>query len=97
MAIYTSNTSDKSKKKAKKLLLMGGLGFHLFYVGRIKYGIIRFVLGILFWVLLFTGIAEGEFGMIFGGIVCMIVFNIVDYIKLCLGTFRDNVGAFLRE
>ena len=97
MANYTTNTSDKLKKKAKKLLLMGGLGFHLFYVGRIKFGIVRFIIGVLLWVLFFTGIAEGEFGMIFGGIVFLVIFNAVDYIKLCLGTFRDNVGAFLRE
>ena len=96
MANYTTISSDKSKSKAKKLLVLGGLGFHLFYVGRIKYGLVRFILGILLWVLFFTGIADGEFSMIFTGILVLLVINLVDYIKLSLGTFKDNVGARLR-
>ena len=96
MANYTTLSSDKSKKKAKKLLLFGGLGFHLFYVGRIKYGVFRFILSVLLWVLLITGIAEGEAGMVLGGIIMIILPNLIDYIKLSLGTFRDNLGTCLR-
>lgn len=97
MANYTTSTSDKSKKKALKLLLGGGLGFHLFYVGRIKSGILRFCLGVLMWVLIFDGIIEGYPEMILSGLLFLVVFNLIDAIKLCLGTFRDNVGNALRE
>ena len=96
MANYTTSVSDKSKSKAIKLLLLGGLGFHLFYVGRIKAGLIRFVLGALFWGLLIDGIAEGLLPLILSGIGCLIVFNIFDFIKLKLGTFKDNVGDLVR-
>lgn len=41
MANYTTQTSSKSKRKALKLLLCGGVGLHLFYVGKIGAGILR--------------------------------------------------------
>lgn len=96
MANYTTATSDKSKKKALILLIVGGIGLHLFYVGRIKPGLIRFVLGVLCWVLIIAGIGEQTAEMIFSGVAFLIIFNIVDLVKLLLGTFRDNVGAALR-
>ena len=97
MANYTSNVSDKSKSKAIKLLLCGGVGFHLFYVGRIKAGLIRLVLGVLLWYLFIAGITEGEVAMIVSGIGFLVLFNLVDLFKLLLGTFKDNVGAVLRS
>lgn len=96
MANYTTNTSDKSKRKATKLLLCGGIGLHLFYVGRIKAGLLRLVFGILFWVLLINGISEGETVLIVSGIGYLVAFNLFDLIKLGLGTFKDNVGNYLR-
>jgi hypothetical protein len=96
MAKYTTNTSDKSKGKALKLLLLGGIGLHLFYVGRIKAGLIRLMLGILLWVLFITGIAEKEPAMIASGIVFLVLINAIDLVKLALGTFKDNVGNNLR-
>ena len=89
MVKYATAVSDKSKSKAIKWepLLLGGLGFHLFYVGRIKAALVRFVLGALFWGLLIDGIAEGLFPLILSGIGCLIVFNIFDFVKLKLGTF----------
>lgn len=97
MANYTTSTSDKSKKKAITRLLIGGIGLHLFYVGRIKAGIIRLALGILCWVLIISGIGDASAEMIFGGIFFLVAFNIADLIKLLLGSFRDNVGCALRE
>ncbi|WP_297236194.1 NINE protein [uncultured Flavonifractor sp.] len=97
MANYTTSTSDKSKKKAIRKLLFGGLGMHLFYVGRIKSGIIRFILGVLCWVLIVDGIIERLPEMILSGILFLVVINIVDLVKLFLGTFRDNVGNALRD
>lgn len=97
MANYTTSVSDKSKNKAIKLLLCGGVGLHLFYVGKIKVGLIRLVLGILLWYLFITGITEGEIAMILGGIGFLVLFNLVDLFKLMLGTFKDNVGAVLRS
>lgn len=96
MANYTTNTSDKSRGKATKLLLFGGIGLHLFYVGRIKAGLLRLVFGLLFWVLLINGISEGETVLIVSGIGYLVVFNLIDLIKLGLGTFKDNVGNYLR-
>ena len=98
MANYVSQTSDKSKKKAIKLLLSGGLGFHLFYVGRIKAGIIRFILGLILWVgFIIGGIAISEWGMVLMGIALLVLLNIFDMIKLFLGTFKDNIGSHLRS
>ena len=93
MANYTTHSSDKSRKKALILLACGGIGLHLFYVGKIKAGIIRFVLGLFAWVLIFDGASEA----VFGGVAMLIVFNIVDLVKLLLGTFQDNVGEYLRQ
>lgn len=97
MANYISITSDKSKKTAKRLLLCGGIGFHYFYVGRIKAGLIRFVIGLLLWVLIIEGIVEHETGMIVPGIGFLIVLNLFELIKISLGKFRDNVGNYLRQ
>ena len=97
MANYTTSTSDKSKKKAIKLLLCGGIGLHLFYVGKIKVGIVRFVLGIICWIgFIIGGIAISEWGMVLMGLVLLILLNIFDLVKLLLGTFKDNVGDNLR-
>lgn len=96
MATYTTVTSDKKKKTALTLLLIGGIGLHLFYVGRIKSGLIRFFLGTLFWSLIIGGIHDLEVEMVVGGIAFLVIFNVVDLVKLLLGAFRDNVGAALR-
>lgn len=97
MANYATSTSDKSKKKAIIRLLLGGIGLHLFYVGRIKAGFIRLFFGFLFWSLIIAGISDGAVEMILPGILFLIAFNIADLIKLLLGTFRDNIGNPLRE
>lgn len=97
MANYTTNTSDKSKSKAKRLLLCSGLGLQYFYVGKIKMGLIRFILGILLWVLFITGIAEGEAAMIAAGIGFLIAINLFELVKISLGKFKDNIGNYLRQ
>lgn len=96
MANYVTGTSDKSKKKAMRMLLCGGLGFHMFYVGRIKAGFFYLFLGLLFWSLLIDGIVERHIAMILSGILCLILLNIFDFIKLKLGKFKDNIGNYLR-
>ena len=97
MANYTTNVSDKSKKKALTLLFIGGLGFHLFYVGRIKAGIVRFIAALMFWGgLIIGGISSGESEMVIVGFVALVLFNVFDLVKLLLGTFRDNIGNYLR-
>lgn len=97
MANYTTNTSDKLKGKAKRLLLCGGLGLQYFYVGKMKMGLIRFILGILLWVLFITGIAEGEAAMITAGIGFLVAINLFEMVKLSLGKFKDNIGNYLRQ
>lgn len=97
MANYTTSTSDKSKKKAIKLLLSGGVGLHLFYVGKIKAGTVRLILALILWVgFILGGIAIKEWSMAMIGLGLLCLVNISDFIKLLLGTFRDNVGNFLR-
>lgn len=97
MANYTTNASDKSKKKAMKLLLSGGIGLHLFYVGRIGAGIVRLLIGLFIWIgFVLGGIAIKEYVMALSGIGLLLLINIFDLIKLSLGTFKDNVGNVLR-
>lgn len=97
MANYTTNVSDKSKSKCKRLMLIGGLGFQYFYVGKIKAGLIRTILGILLWVLLISGISEGESAMIVAGIGFLLAINLFELVKLSLGKFRDNIGNYVRQ
>lgn len=102
MANYTTNTSDKSKGKALKLLLCGGIGLHLFYVGRIGAGIIRMVFGIGMWaVMIGSTVNPEEWGtsgvpMVLIGVIALLLFNVADIFKLLLGKFRDNTGNYLR-
>ena len=98
MANYTTSTSDKSKDKAVKLLLCGGIGLHLFYVGRIKAGLIHLVIGFGIWVMIIGSIFDPEMHeAIIPGIIILVAFNVPDLIRLKLGKFRDNVGNALRE
>ena len=65
MANYVTNTSDKSKKTALILCaLLGILGFHYFYVGRIGKGLLYLFTGGLFcfgWIADIIKIATGGF------------------------------------
>lgn len=96
MANYTTSTSDKSKKSAMIRLVCGFVGLHLFYVGRIKAGLIRLIFGLLVWSLIITGIKDGDAAIAIAGVVFLIAVNVPDLIKLALGTFKDNVGNVLR-
>lgn len=97
MANYTTCTSDKTKAKCKHLILAGGLGLQYFYVGKIKMGLIRFVLGVLLWVLFITGIMEGDAAMIAAGIGFLVAVNLFELVKISLGKFQDNIGNYLRQ
>ncbi len=65
MANYFTSTSDKSKKTALILCaLLGMLGFHYFYVGRIGKGLLYLFTGGLFcigWLIDIIKIATGGF------------------------------------
>lgn len=65
MANYFTSTSDKSKKTALILcVLLGMLGFHYFYVGRIGRGLLYLFTGGLFcigWLIDIIKIATGGF------------------------------------
>ena len=65
MANYVTSTSDKSKKVALILcVLLGMLGFHYFYVGRIGKGLLYLFTGGLFcigWLIDIIKIATGGF------------------------------------
>lgn len=97
MANYTANTSDKSKSKAIKLCCAGFIGLHAFYVGKIKSGIIHLILGLFWWGVLITSIAEKELALSIVAVVLLVGCSLPDLIKLFLGSYRDNVNAPLRE
>ena len=100
MANYTTNTSDKSKDKAIKLLLCGGIGLHYFYVGRIKAGIVHLIIGLMFWMGFLAMIFEGTGSEKLFSLWVLFVLaciNVPDFIRLKLGKFRDNVGNALRQ
>lgn len=65
MANYVTSTSDKSKKVALILcVLLGMMGIHYFYVGRIGKGILYLLTGGLFsvgWLIDIIKIATGGF------------------------------------
>ncbi len=63
--MYVSVTSDKSKKKALKLCLWGGIiGIHDFYLGRYMCGIIKLLtlnFCLLGWIVDIIRIASGGY------------------------------------
>lgn len=99
MANYTTGTSDKKKKKAIKWWLfglIGLLGFEYFYVGKIKAGLIKLVIGLLCAIgfyAIFT--EEPETAPV--AIIIWLILALPNLFRLLLGTFRDNVGNALRE
>lgn len=97
MANYTTNVSDKTKSKCKQRMLIGGLGLQYFYVGKIRTGLIRFILGALLWSSVFMGISEGDASMIAAGIGFLLVVNFFELAKISLGKFQDNIGNYIRQ
>ena len=97
MANYTTNVSDKSKAKAKKMTLCGGIGLQYFYVGRIKAGIIRLFVGFIFWMAIITGIATKEVPMIIMGILLLVAVTLFEFIKISMGKFKDDMGNYIRQ
>ena len=98
IANYTTSTSDKSRDRAVKLLLCGGIGLHYFYVGRIKAGLIHCVVGLALYGAIVASILDAELhAAILPGILMLLAFNVPDLIRLKLGKFRDNVGDYLRQ
>lgn len=98
MANYTTSTSDKSRDRAVKLLLCGGIGLHYFYVGRIKAGLIHCIIGLALYGAIVASILDAELhAAILPGILMLLAFNVPDLIRLKLGKFRDNVGDYLRQ
>ena len=98
MANYTSDTSEKSKKTALICWLVGGIGlfgFEYFYVGKIKAGIIKAIIGI-FVVLSFVAM-KGTDAQIPVGIIFWLIVSIPNLVRLALGVFKDNAGNNLRQ
>ncbi len=102
MATYTAQTSDRRKKKVLISWLIGFiglLGFEYFYVGLIKKGLIRLILG-LFMIGLFFAASDGTEAMTALRtmiIIVWIVLALFNLIRILLGIFRDNVGSPVRE
>ncbi len=97
MTNYTTNVSDKSKAKAKKMTLCGGISLQYFYVGRIKAGIIRLFAGFIFWMAIISGIAIKEVPMIVMGILLLVVVTPFEFTKMSMGKFKDDMGNYIRQ
>ncbi len=100
MANFTSNASDKSKKTALLIWAIGALGFlglENFYVGKIKNGLIHVVLGAFGLMTVYTMANMGDNMVIPMSIIVWAIFGGPNFVKLLLGSFRDNVGAPLRR
>jgi len=107
MSNYTTSTSDRKKKTALIWWLIGAvgiLGIENFYVGKIKNGLIRALLGLLFLGVLGTVVSTPELsmdadkgGIVFSVVIMWAIIALPNLFKLLLGVFRDNIGAALRE
>lgn len=98
MANYTTSTSDKKKKTALIWWLVGAvgvLGIENFYVGRLKNGALRVLVGLCALMSFYA--MDGFEGRIPLTIVMWAIIALPNLFKLLLGVFRDNVGAALRE
>ena len=98
MANYVTNVSDKSKRKAFWLCLLGNLGLHYFYVDRIGHGIFRFFLGSamwLCWAVMATAPELADKPPVMP--ILIILITLKDLVKISLGKFQDNVGQYLRS
>lgn len=101
MANYTTNASDFTKGQVMRAWLIGAvgtLGCHYFKVGRIKAGIVHLIIGALLWLSFFSAVvsaskASGAIGVL----LILAAISIFDLVRIQLGTFRDNVGAAVRE
>ena len=97
MSQYTTNTSDKSKKAALVRSLFG-FGLPYFYVGRIKSGIIRFVVSFFEWLAFISVFASREAQTPWGLLLAIIIVtNLATTFTVMMGKFQDNVGNYLRE
>ncbi len=103
MANYTTSTSDKSKDEALKRWKLGALGLfglEYFYVGRVKAGIVRVLIGVFLILGIFSGLIGGSIDFLSAIIGLPILWAIIatpNFYRLKMGTFRDNVGNPLRE
>ena len=96
---YATNTSSKKKKTALIVWAVGCLGLlglENFYVGKIKNGLIHFVLGFFASFLVFI-LLKGESDEVVLGVALWAICAVPNLVKLLLGTFRDNVGEPLRQ
>lgn len=103
MSKFVTGCSEHSKKavtKAWAIGVFGTLGLHFFKVGRIKHGAARLLFGLFMWGILIFGIWP-DANIATPGKVLMTLFlfvpSVVDRFKLYMGTFKDNIGNYVRE
>lgn len=98
MGAYTTNTSDKKKKTAIIFWLIGAigiLGFEYFYVGKMRNGIIKTVIGI--FVVVAIGAMKGTEGFIPLTFIFWAIMALPNLFRILLGAFKDNVECVIRE
>lgn len=99
MSQYTTNTSDKKKQKALLFWAIGCiglLGFENFYVGKIKNGFIRTIIGVLL-MLSFSAMRGETDAAIPVTFIFWAIVSLPNLFKILLGTFKDNTNVALRE
>lgn len=97
MANYTTGTSDKKKKTALIFWLIGIvglLGLEYFYVGKIKKGFIRLIVGILFAMAIYAILTTTQSGPVW--IIFWAIISLPNLARISIGIFKDNVGHPLR-
>lgn len=98
MANYVSNTSDRKKKIAIiwwAIGLLGLFGLEYFYVGKLKIGFIRIVVGIFLILSLYA--MAGTEAVVPISIILWAIAAIPDLLRILLGVFKDNVGQPIRD
>jgi TM2 domain-containing membrane protein YozV len=91
MAETVSGVSTKSRAALSIFaFLLGELGVHRFYAGKIGTGIIMLVLTIIgYATMIFT------VGFVFLGIIGL--WNLIDFIMAVAGTFKDKDGRVIKN
>lgn len=104
MANYVTQTSDKSRAVALqkwKKGCFGVFGLETFYVGKIARGIGHFAAGLFFFEFVFAALygifTEFNFAGIIPVSIYWAILAVPNLYRLKMGTFRDNIGAVLRE
>lgn len=102
LVLYTTTLPQDLSKKSLLLYcgLLGFLGAHYFYMGKIVRGLINLVFSLygiifsLFYALNFTGGEVFKYFQYFAGIffALIIILTVIDFVKICFNKFKVPVA-----